>query len=133
MHTAATTSHAALTGSPRVRATIARETAPSTTMTAQSNLFCMDIFPPSEFACRRIDPLSRYAIREPFFSRHSGEGLGPNRRKSHLGRHFPDDRSCTRQNAPFWPMQQDGAAPFDERCRPRAGLDLWCRNHNASY
>ena len=39
MHTAAMTSHAALTGSPRVNATTAKETAPSTMTAAQINFF----------------------------------------------------------------------------------------------
>ena len=39
MHTAAMTSQAALTGSPRVSATTAKETAPSTTTAAQMILF----------------------------------------------------------------------------------------------
>jgi hypothetical protein len=41
MHTAATTSHAALTCSPRVKATTANETAPKAMTIAHQSFVCM--------------------------------------------------------------------------------------------
>src|SRR5487761_1909141 len=43
MHTEATTSHAALTGSPRVSATMANAIAPSTATPAHSSFDCRDM------------------------------------------------------------------------------------------
>src|SRR5271165_118306 len=67
MHTAATTSHAALTASPRVRATMPSATVPNTMTAPHSNLFIMDILQPlaEAVALSRSRPLGRAASHRP--------------------------------------------------------------------